>query len=487
MLNPLILLAILVAMPNSTTYQQVNPLINNYGVYTYPINYAVIYNHVIGSGTYIMTIAPGAYYSVSAYGPEPMGLYLASDTKVLLLVLSSQGFNGLRSGAAVKPLFTYYGQALNTTIELPSGEYYIVVVNNGSSTAHAMLVTARNYSTPILNAPIGIVDYGLMPSQVGYIPYSYTTSEFLGEARILTASIQSLTSCLSLPPGSFSLQLNAVLEMVVNNQTQYYWVQNVLIIDPIHNLMAPLVNIWNMSSNRLFMNPFFIIGRGSVMNDEVYAYMGYWRHYTPPLTVNLTITVNRTVNGFPEVLIGYSMSGVNTLIDNVTFLANLSWGPYLVVNGSEYSPLGYLIDAEFVIGGPGCGSMVLAKELSAVLTLYYRGPGGGLLPVPSVWSLGSDTGETIVNARAYALSPSTVGITTGREYLGPLIDANYLAFLILNNYLLNNQSIVSVGVPLPVNSRVMITTPRSVYLGNGTLLKLGGLIINNVYVNFTEL
>ncbi|WP_243679225.1 thermopsin family protease [Vulcanisaeta distributa] len=47
------------------------------------------------------------------------------------------------------------------------------------------------------------------------------------------------------------------------------------------------------------------------------------------------------------------MGGVNTLVDNVTFLmAPPSWGgPYLVVNGSEYSPLGYLIDAEFVIGG----------------------------------------------------------------------------------------------------------------------------------------
>jgi hypothetical protein len=486
-LNPLILLAILVAMPNSTAYQQVNPLINNYGVYTYPINYAVIYNHVIGSGTYMMTIAPGTYYSVSIYGPGPLGLYLTSNTNVLTLILNSQGLNELKTGATVKPLFTYYGQVLNATIELPSGEYYIVVINNGSSTAQVMLVTTRGYPTPIVNAPIGIVDYGLMPSQVGYIPYSYTTSEFLGEARILSANVQPITNCSSLPPGSFSLQLNAVLEMVINNQTQYYWVQNVLIIDPTYDLMAPLVNVWNMSSTNLTMNPLFIIGHGSVMNNEVYAYMGNWTPYEPPLMINLTIITNRTVNGFPEVLIGYSMDGVNTPVDNVTFLMSPSWGPYLVVNGSEYSPSGYLIDVEFVIGGPGCGAMVRANGLNATLSLYYKGPGGELLPVPSAWSLGSDTGETIANARAYAVSPGTVGITVGGEYLGPLSNANYLAFLILSNYLFNNQSMTTVEIPLPINSRVILTTQHSVYLGNNTLLRLAGFTVNNMYINSTEL
>lgn len=379
MLNPLVLLAIMVTLPNGTVYHSINPLISNYGIYTYPINYAVIYRHVIGSGTYIMTITPpGTYYSVSIYGPGPMGgLYLTSNMNVLLLVLSGQGFSELKSGgASVKPLFAYYGQELNATIELPSGEYYIVVINNGSSAAQVMLATTHNYSTPIINAPVGVVDYGLMPSQVGYIPYSYTTNEFLGEARVLSIGVQPLTNCPPpLPPGSFSLQLNAVLEMVVNNQTQYYWVQNVLIIDPTYGLMAPLVNVWNMSSAELFMDSLFITGHGSVMNNEVYAYMGNWTPYEmPPLAVNLTIITNKTVNGFPpQVLIGYSMGGFNTLVDNVTFLMMPSWGPYLVVNGSEYSPLGYLIDAEFVIGGPGCGAMVRVNELNAVLSLYYRG------------------------------------------------------------------------------------------------------------------
>ncbi len=109
------------------------------------------------------------------------------------------------------------------------------------------------------------------------------------------------------------------------------------------------------------------------------------------------------------------------------------------------------------------------------------------MPVPSAWSMGSDTGETVVNARAYAIEPGTVYVTTGGEYLGPLINADYLAFLILNDYLLNNQSTTSIELSLPINSRVVITTPRDVYLGNNTLLRLVGLLINNEYVNSTEL
>ncbi len=139
------------------------------------------------------------------------------------------------------------------------------------------------------------------------------------------------------------------------------------------------------------------------------------------------------------------------------------------------------------MGGPGYGAMVRVNELNALLSLYYKGPSGDLLPVPSAWSMGSDTGETVVNARLTPSPPGTVEVTTGSEYIGPLINADYLAFLIINGYLLNNQNIASIELPLPVNSRVVITIPRGVYLGNNTLLRLAGLLINNEYINSTGL
>lgn len=129
MLDPLTLLAILVMLPNGTTYQ-VSPLINNYGVYTYPINYAVIYNHVIGSGTYLMTIAPGTYYSVNAYGPGSMGgLYLTSNTNVLLLILSGQGFSELKSGARLSHYLLIMGRN-----SMPPSNYPVVSTTLSLST-----------------------------------------------------------------------------------------------------------------------------------------------------------------------------------------------------------------------------------------------------------------------------------------------------------------------------------------------------------------
>ncbi len=95
-------------------------MINNYGIVTYPMDYAVIYDHVIGAGTYMMMITPENYYSVGIYGPGPVGLYLMSSAKVLLLVLNTQEYGGeLRTGNITGSLFGYYGSLLNETIELP--------------------------------------------------------------------------------------------------------------------------------------------------------------------------------------------------------------------------------------------------------------------------------------------------------------------------------------------------------------------------------
>ncbi|WP_229709782.1 thermopsin [Vulcanisaeta souniana] len=464
-----------------------NPLINNYGIVTYPMDYAVIYDHVIGAGTYMMMITPENYYSVGIYGPGPVGLYLMSSAKVLLLVLNTQEYGELRTGNITGSLFGYYGSLLNETIELPEGPYYIVVINNGSSTVQAELAVIQQYPTPLINAPIGIVDYGLMPAQMGYVPYSYVTNEFLGRVQMMNAKVEPLTNCSLLPPNIFSVQLNTVLELKTNNGMQYYWVQDVLLIDPQNETLAPLVNVWNMSSARMVMDPLYVVGHGLLINNETYAYMGNWTPFQMPLSINLSIITNRTINGFPEVLLGYSMDGVNFLIDNVTLLLSPSWGPYLVVNGSSYSPLGYLVDAELVIGGPGCGATVIARELNLSMSLYYRDRVGDLIPVPSAWSFGSDTGETVVNARDTVVSPGYVHITTGYEYLGPLVNSDYLAFLILNDYLVGNKSFVSVSLPLPIGSRALLTSLTEVYLDNNTLLRFAGLLVNNEYVNSTEL
>jgi hypothetical protein len=135
------------------------------------------------------------------------------------------------------------------------------------------------------------------------------------------------------------------------------------------------------------------------------------------------------------------MNGIKELVDNVTLLLRPDWGPYLVVNGSEYSPLGYLIDSEFIIGGPGCGATVFANEVNASLSLYYLGPNNKLFPVPTAWSFGSDTGETIVNVGEETIGPAVVKLMAGNEYLGPLINADYISFLVINNYLLNGTSV----------------------------------------------
>ena len=482
---PLILLAILMLMPNGT-YQQVNPWVNSYGIVTYPLNYAVVYRHVLGSGTYIMYLPPGGYYSIPISGPEYLGLYLQADSNVTIQLLNQTAYHEFEKGVGYQPLVTLVTSSINTTVYIPQGVYYIVVVNNNSSVVNAVLILTRHYQAALANAPIGVVDYGLAPTIGGYVPYSYTTTEFLGSAVIREVNTTAITKCPPLPPDSFSLQLNAVLELGVDNHTQYYWLQNVVIIDPGTRQLLPLVNVWNISAAPPVMNPLYVVGHGAVINNTVYAYMGNWTPYEAPLAVNLTISVGRTTSGFPDALFIDSIDGYSELIDNVTLLLRPTWGPYLAVNGSEYSPSGYLIDVEFVVSGPGCGAVVYADNISAELSLYYLGPNNELLPVPTTWSFGSDTGETIINVKDEAAGAGAVLLTSGGEYLGPLPSADYVNFVTLNDYLLNG-TLISTSIPIPEGSWVLLITNRTVNLGNGTLLRLVGTWVDDVFTNNTAI
>ena len=100
-----VLLTILVLLPNGT-YQQLNPWVNNYGIATYPLNYAVIYSHVLGSGTYTMYLPPGGYYSIEVSGPGPLGLYMWASSRVILQILNQTGYdekNYPRTSPHIKP------------------------------------------------------------------------------------------------------------------------------------------------------------------------------------------------------------------------------------------------------------------------------------------------------------------------------------------------------------------------------------------------
>jgi hypothetical protein len=450
------------------------------------MNYAVIYNHVIGSGTYIMYLPPGSYYSIMVLGPGPLGLYMNSSTTVTMQILSQVNYMRFRLNEPYEVSYTFVGSSINTTVTLGPGNYYVIIINNGSGMASIMLALIQNYTTAFVNAPIGIVDYGLAPTIGGFIPYSYVTREFIGSAKIYEANVSPITNCPSLPLGSLSLQLNVVLELGVNGYTQYYWLQNVVIIDPDNEQLLPLINVWNMSSPGAIINPLYILGHGFVVNNQTYIYIGNWTPYTTQPSINLSIYVNKTINDYSEVLFGYSLNGKRTLMDNITLLLKPSWGPYLVVNGSAYTPSGHLIDSEFVIGGPGCGAVVLARRLNISLSLYYLGPANNLLPVPTVWSFGSNTGETIINTRVIPTGPATVLLTTGGEYLGPLVNANYIFFLSLNNYLVNG-ALMNVNIPLPVGSRVFLTVNREFDFGNGTMIRLIHVMLNGKSMNVTSI
>ncbi len=81
-----------------------------------------------------------------------------------------------------------------------TGIYYVIILNNGDSTAlvDLIIMVTKSQSNQWAN-PMGISDYGIMKIGNEYLAYSYKTDEFVGEVTIYNAATQEPNSCLTGP------------------------------------------------------------------------------------------------------------------------------------------------------------------------------------------------------------------------------------------------------------------------------------------------
>ncbi|HMF31692.1 MAG TPA: thermopsin [Candidatus Lokiarchaeia archaeon] len=260
-------------------------------------------------------------------------------------------------------------------------------------------------------APMGIADYGINPSTNE--SYSYNTSSFLGSATIRSFTVNGgVTGQLSSAQYSAGIQLNVVMKFAVLSNIYAYWLQDVVEIDTSQNYVTFLDNIWNFSSAPHYASTISragIVGSGSVGsygNGSFYGVVagsglpGNGISLTYPCTIFLEI--NSTIDpwGLPVATFSYNDGFSWVTYDTVTFL--LPPGPLvdsqIVVNGSEYAPIGLFYDAELVFGGSGGGLSTAAVSSDADLTLSYS-HGTAMQEIPFAYNFGSDTAETISNVQ----------------------------------------------------------------------------------------
>jgi hypothetical protein len=199
--------------------------------------------------------------------------------------------------------------------------------------------------------------------------------------------------------GYASLQLNAVLWVPGHG---VYWTQNVIFIAS-NSTMKPQVelvdNIWNFSSPTALMGARYVRGNGTVAPPSFYYYVDpVVYNLTFPFTINLSMRLSSTGGGAVDVLFLYSIRSGNGSVypgtyDSAVLFPKLSPTLSYYQIGS-YTPFGIPSHLEYVLGGPGGGSLAVVQRISGSASLYYE-RGGVFVPVPDAYSYGSDTAETV--------------------------------------------------------------------------------------------
>jgi hypothetical protein len=251
---------------------------------------------------------------------------------------------------------------------------------------------------------MGIGDFGVGESG---LPYTYNTTEFLGNFSWTNLSLSSGGDT------EFTDQLNVVLQFVQGGTTYAYWIQDVVIMDSSSGALEFENNIWNFSSTSYCLSNSDVTGNGTV-----YAYKGCEGYYAvlastqpgatedmpSPGDFSLLVRSYLSSGGVPEVAFEYwdGVTSYEVTYDNVVW----PWATAVTadngfyVDGNSTAPSGNFYDAELAMGGPGGGSSTVAGSLTKATSKLLYWNGHNFEAPRSVWNFGADTGETISNAQS---------------------------------------------------------------------------------------
>lgn len=334
--------------------------------------------------------------------------------------------------------------------------------------------------------PVGITAYGLSNVLTSNGPYQVSTSEIIGYAKVNSMQAFNATPGINNSKYGASIQLNAVLNITSNFTSNYYLLQDMVVLNTSAHTFYYADYIQNITNPNANITNFTLVGIGNVS----YAFsplsrtkIGFYNYsvnitgvapyngstsYTYPFYFAPFMLVNYSYGSWPSVQIGYlQQNGTPSYYDDVTFFPQNSsaanWSPpsaakFLV------SPYGRLqssvkaphnvdyYDAELVFGGAPNETSTNFNNMSSTLWMGYLNNNNVLVPFPYVATFGADSTEGATN----------LSVTQGNGYA------------LVKTGRLNYNSTVSIsGIPnnvtaIPVNgtytAQTNVTTPQSLPL-----------------------
>jgi len=486
-MNKLKLFALLILIFNffNIYSQNYSSTLFNIPINSVNINQLNLYN--LGQGSYgdFYILYPGYYFSYPIYSSNQyLNIYFNSSIPLNFYIMNQQNYLNFQNGGNFTPIYQNYTNYINQSIYLPSGDYYVVIYNNNVQNAYYYFIySLTNQSINNIYSPIGVSDYGIYINNGDIYGYNITTNEVIGDVYLSSFSSYVDPSCSNnfIGEDAGSIQLNAILEL---SNGQYYWLQNVLLINNTGEYYELADNIWNFTSLNSYLLGNLIRGNGIISNydnEYFYVYETNYSNLQYPLNAYLIINITQN-NSYPEIQFGYSLDGQNIIwYDNVTLLVpsygNIVISPYFTGSNN-------VEDLELVIGGPGYGTCIDINNIGGYLGLYYLYNNQYLTPDPSIFNYGFNTAEYSSNINENIISQGFVNLSAGTfypEYLGSTTPLNYniSVYYSYNNSYINYQ--------YPFGTVFNISIPIYIYQNN-ILYLLNNLTINgeNYNINYSQ-
>ena len=228
------LFALLILIYNSFNIYSQNYPSTLFNIPINPINMGQLnlYNLEQGSYSHFYILYPGYYfyYPINS-SKQYLNIYFNSSIPLNFYIMDQQNYQNFKNGENFTSIYQNYTNYINRSINLSSGNYYIIIYNNNTQNAsYFFIYSLTNQSEKNIYSPIGISDYGIYINNGIIYGYNITTNKVIGKIYLdnFSSYVNPLCSTTFLGEDSGSIQLNAILEL---SNGQHYWLQNVLLIN----------------------------------------------------------------------------------------------------------------------------------------------------------------------------------------------------------------------------------------------------------------
>ncbi|MCI4327632.1 MAG: thermopsin family protease [Thermoplasmata archaeon] len=330
-------------------------------------------------------------------------------------------------------------------------------------------------------APMGITDYGVTPSGIGY---SYATPLVQGTATIDQLAVDQRDSGTNM-----TFQLNVVDVLTSGSSTYAFWIQDVAYFDTNSQVITWEDNVWNLSAGTGELYSSSVAGNGTVSSnvyysDVAYGYPGSNVVLSEPLTFTARV-VSTNASGSPCVAFEYDDGSGWVTFDNVTFpFTTVGVNEGFLVDGFAYTPLGGYFDAEWDLSGPGGGLSQTAVSANVNLSLSVWN-GHNFQGVRAAYDHGSNTAERISNVVETVSAGNGSGelvthATNGSGQLGGLFGPGTTSTLRVATGSVEAATLVVNGADVPYIGGLanMTLAPGNYSIG----LELNGTIVGSTNV-----